>query len=376
MTVAALLHVNPDQATVQHLQNVMQSMGLGEVSIETTTTQSHGITALRFIVTSTSPTHPHRPWRDIRKLLEKADLSAEARKRSIDIFLSLAKAEAEIHSTTPEEVIFHEVGAVDSIADVVGCSLAIEALNPDTITSSPPVLGRGVTRSHHGTIPVPAPATLELLKGIPTRGLEVEAELTTPTGAAILAAQVGSFTSWPDLKIQGIGYGAGSRTIEDRPNLLRVVFGEAQEHRRDEILVAANIDDMNPEFFEYLMDLLLGAGAHDVWMQPVIMKKSRPAVTLSMLCDEDSLEKLEGILLRESTTIGVRRIPVSRRKLARRRELVTTPFGEVRLKVSGEGDQVWTVSPEYDDCRSLAAKCKVPVKEVYQAALAAWKSKG
>jgi len=372
MTMAALLHLDPSQAALEQLKSAMQSMNLGEVSLSVETSQSNGITALRFNVDAQTAHHHHRSWKDIRELLEKADLSTAARQRAIEIFSGLAKVEAKIHGTSEQEVVFHEVGAVDSIADIVGCGLALEILKPDRITSAPPLLGSGVTRSQHGIIPVPAPATLELLTGIVTRGLELEAELTTPTGAAILSSQVDSFGSWPEMKILNVGYGAGSRTLDGRPNLLRVVFGETSTQPGDEILVEANIDDMNPEFFDHLMDRLLGSGAHDVWMQPVIMKKSRPAVTLSMLCHQDRLEELENILFKESSTIGVRRIPVTRRKLARRHETVDTRFGPVRLKISGEGDESWTVSPEYDDCRSLAQQSRVPIKEIYQAALAAW----
>jgi len=251
--------------------------------------------------------------------------------------------------------------------------LALDYLNVDKTTSSTPLLGRGITRSQHGPIPVPAPATLELMKGLPTRGLDVEAELTTPTGAAILASQVDVFTGWPDMEIERIGYGCGTRRIEGRPNLLRAVVGKLKtDEPGGELLVAANIDDMSPEYFEPLVERLLENGAHDVWMQPVIMKKSRPAVTLSLLCDESQVEGLERILFEESTTIGVRRIAVTRRKLARRHEPVKTPYGTVRMKVSGDGDAVLTVSPEHDDCKSLAADNRVPLKEVYRAALEAW----
>jgi uncharacterized protein (TIGR00299 family) protein len=351
-------------------------MGLEDVEVASNEVRPHGIGAVRFTVSYQERGQPHRSWREVRALLDRAGLDPGARERAEAIFQRLAAAEARIHGTSEDEVVFHEVGAVDSIADIVGCAIALEQLKPDTITSSAPVLGGGTTRSHHGPIPVPSPATLELLKGIPTRGAGLDVELTTPTGAAILASQVGRFCSWPELRIAAIGYGAGTRELQDRPNLLRAILGESvAESKGEELLVEANIDDMNPEHYEHLMEQLLAGGAHDVWLQPVIMKKSRPAVTISVLCAEGRLEALEGILFRESTTIGVRRLPVWRRKLARRRDRVRTSFGDVHMKVSGEGGEDWTASPEYDDCRALALQHGVPLKAIFQAAMAAWHGK-
>lgn len=373
MALAALAHLG---APLDPLRTAMDAMGLGAAGLSLAEIEVHGIRALRFRVDADEPGHHHRSWRDIRALLQRAGLSPGATARAERMFEALAAAEARVHGGTPEEVQFHEVGGVDSIADMVGCALALEHLAPQVITASPPVLGRGVARSRHGAIPVPAPATLEILRGIPARGLDVQAELTTPTGAAILATQVDRFCCWPALSIERIGYGAGTRDLGERPNLLRVVLGEGQEQDRgEEMLVEANIDDMNPEHFEHLLDALFAAGAHDAWLQPVIMKKSRPAVTVGLLCDQKDVERLEGVLLRESTTIGVRRQAVTRRKLARRVETVTTRWGPVRMKLSGEGDQVHTAAPEHDDCRARAREHDVPLKQVYQEAVAAWHRK-
>jgi pyridinium-3,5-bisthiocarboxylic acid mononucleotide nickel chelatase len=374
MTLGALLHLG---VPLDPLREAVRAMGLENISLEAKPASPNGIGAIRFQVHSGETGHEHRSWGDIRKLLGRAGLTPGARERAEDIFARLARVEGAIHGVDAQNVVFHEVGAVDSIADVVGVALALDFLGPDEISSSPTVLGHGLTKSQHGTIPIPAPATLELLKGIPARGTNLGVELTTPTGAAILASQVRRFSSWPDMILSRIGYGAGSRELEDRPNLLRVLLGEQKtEQTADEILLEANIDDMSPEYFDHLMERLLEAGAHDVWLQPVYMKKSRPAVTLSVLCNEGLLESLEKIVFTESTTIGLRRWVVTRRKLARRHETVQTAFGPVRIKVSGDGDQTMTASPEHDDCKKLAVSKKVPLKLVYEAAMQAWSGRG
>jgi pyridinium-3,5-bisthiocarboxylic acid mononucleotide nickel chelatase len=372
MAMGALLHLG---AALDPLVEALQAMQLQGVEVSKAAAQVHGIGAIKFIVKQEQEDHPHRSWKDIRGLIKKASLPAGARERAEGIFKKLAEAEALVHQKDPQDVVFHEVGAVDSIADVVGCALAIDQLGPDLVTSSAPVLGRGVVVSQHGPIPVPAPATLELLKSIPTRGLDIEAELTTPTGAAILASQVDKFISWPSMHIDKIGYGAGSKVFEGRPNVLRVVLGDSPVSEGDEFLVEANIDDMSPEMFDYLIDRLFESGAHDVWLQPVVMKKSRPAITLAVLCDEQRLDSLERIIFIETTTIGLRRHKVERRKLSRHQESVQTDYGPVRMKIAGEGGEIWTASPEHDDCKKLAQENKVPLKTVYLQAMKAWKSK-
>jgi uncharacterized protein (TIGR00299 family) protein len=372
MTVAALTHLG---APLDPLVEALAAMGLIGVRVEARSVKPSGINALRFLVELQTQSHSHRNLADVRALLDRAGLPALARERADAVFCRLAEAEGKVHGLAPEAVTFHEVGAEDSIADVVGCALALEHLAPDRITASQPLIGTGITRSQHGPIPVPAPATLELLRGVEVRSLDIQAELTTPTGAAVLTALVDAFGPWPAMRPLAIGYGAGSRELPGRPNLLRVVLGEAaQPGSEDEIQVEANIDDMSPEHFEHLMDALLEAGAHDVWLTPVQMKKSRPAVVVSMLCDSAKLPTLEQILFSESTTIGLRRTRVQRRKLARHIEHVSTPWGSVRIKVAGEADVIYNVSPEYEDCRALAKKAGVPLAEVYAAAMAAHRS--
>ncbi len=350
-------------------------MGLAGVTLASEKVSVSGIGALRFVVGPDAGDEPHRSWADIQRLLEQAELSVGARRRAQDIFRRLAQAEATVHGVDPAQVHFHEVGAVDSIADIVGAALALDYFQADHISCAPILVGRGVVKCQHGFLPVPAPATAELLKALPSRGLDIEAELTTPTGAAIMAAQVDQCTPWPEMELEAIGYGAGTKSLPGRPNVLRVLLGQQTSVPGDEMVVEANIDDMSPEIYDHLLSRLFAQGAHDAWLTPIIMKKSRPAVTLTVLCHEAKLETLERIIFEETTTIGLRRHPVTRRKLPRKHETVSTAYGQVRIKIAGEGGEPWTVSPEHDDCRRCAEQKKVPLKEVYHAAMAAWRGR-
>ena len=317
--------------------------------------------------------HPHTHYRDIRAMLEK-HLGGDVLARALAIFERIAAVEARMHGVSVADVAFHEVGAIDSIVDIVGAAAALAWLRPSRVTSRRVPLGGGSVDTAHGRLPVPAPATLELLAGA-----EVEAggdsELTTPTGAGILAASVSAYGVMPPLRVIGVGWGAGDREIADRPNLLRVVAGirpEALPGATDEIaVVEANIDDMNPELCEPLLEALFGAGAVDAWFTPIVMKKSRPALTVAALCPPEVRDHVAAALLRESTTIGVRFSTRQRLVLPRRIVEVDTPWGKVPVKVAGEGDSA-NAAPEYEACRAVAATAGVPVKRVYLAALAAF----
>jgi pyridinium-3,5-bisthiocarboxylic acid mononucleotide nickel chelatase len=317
--------------------------------------------------------HQHRHYREIKAMLQK-HLGGEVLKRSLAIFDRIAVVEARLHGVTVEEVAFHEIGAVDSIVDIVGAAAALAWLAPSRITSRRVPLGGGTVDTAHGRLPVPAPATLELLAGA-----EVEAggdtELTTPTGAGILAASVESYGVMPALRVLGVGWGAGDRELADRPNLLRVVAGVRAgigDATNDEIaVVEANIDDMNPELCEPLMEAIFAAGAVDAWFTPIVMKKSRPALTVAALCPPSARDSVAAAILRESTTIGVRFSSRERTILPRHMVEVDTPWGKVPVKVAGDGDAA-NAAPEYEACRKLAASAGVPVKRVYLAALAAF----
>ena len=317
--------------------------------------------------------HHHTHYRDIKAMLEQ-HLGGDVLRRALAIFDRIAVVEARLHGVTVADVAFHEVGAVDSIVDIVGAAAALAWLRPSRVTSRRVPLGGGTVETAHGRLPVPAPATLELLAGA-----EVEpggdSELTTPTGAAILAASVEAYGAMPSMRVVGVGWGAGDRELADRPNLLRVVAGvraPLAATAGDEVaVVEANIDDMNPELCEPLLEALFAAGAVDAWFTPIVMKKSRPALTVAALCAPAARDAVAAALLRESTTIGVRFSTRERHVLPRRLVEVDTPWGKVPVKVAGDGDAA-NAAPEYEICRNLAAAAGVPVKRVYLAALAAY----
>jgi uncharacterized protein (TIGR00299 family) protein len=318
--------------------------------------------------------HDHRDYAEVKRLLKRARLDADARALAADIFARIAEVEAELHGTRVDRVAFHEVGAYDSIADVVGVAAAIAHLAPASIGSLPPVVGTGVVRTAHGPLPVPAPATAALLAAgeIPIVP-EGEGELTTPTGAAILAAVVDRFGPLPPMRPRAIGYGAGTRELTDRPNVLRVTLGEpvgAEDAPAapQVVLVEANVDDMNPQLVAPLYDALFAAGAVDVWSAPILMKKGRPAIALSALTPPASLAAVERAFFTHSTTLGLRRRALERVVLARSFETVATPYGKVRIKLGALDGEILGAQPEFDDCRRLATRAQVPVREVLAAA--------
>jgi len=319
--------------------------------------------------------HDHRDYAEIKRLLKKARLDADARALAGDIFERIAEVEAKLHGTKVDRVAFHEVGAYDSIADVVGVAAAIAYLEPASIGSLPPVIGTGHIHTAHGAVPVPAPATAALLAGIPILP-EGEGELTTPTGAAILAAAVDRFGALPPLKLRAVGYGAGKKQLADRANVLRAIVGEPlgtpdAAPAPEVVLLEANIDDMSGELVAPLFDALAEAGAVDVWSAPILMKKGRPAVQVSALAPPAALAAVERAFFRNSTTLGLRRRPLERVVLARSFVKVATRYGAVRAKLAALDGEVLGAHPEFEDCRRLAARARVPVREVVAAAAAA-----
>ncbi|MFN2300036.1 MAG: nickel pincer cofactor biosynthesis protein LarC [Anaerolineales bacterium] len=319
---------------------------------------------------------PHRHLKDIEDILRSGGLSEGVRERALRTFRLLAEAESRAHGEPVERIHFHEVGAVDSIVDIVGAAVCLEQLGVETVYASPLHIGAGNVQTAHGLLPLPAPATAELLKGIPVYGRDVDAELVTPTGAALLAAMGATFGSAPPMRIDSVGYGAGTRDLP-WANLLRVAVGRTEpsgggpESAEREMVVEANIDDMNPQWYEHVFDRLFAAGALDVFLTPIQMKRSRPGVTLGMLVEQSKLEKALGALFAETTTIGVRMYEVQRRKLDRAQRTVQTAYGAVRIKTASWQGRTLNAAPEYRDCLRLAEDKGVPLKDVYQAALAA-----
>lgn len=311
-------------------------------------------------------------------MIEASRLAGAVQRRSLDVFHCLAEAEGKVHGIAADEVTFHEVGAVDSIVDIVGSAIGFAELGVERVYVSALPLGSGTVPSRHGVLPVPAPATAELLRGFPVRVGDGIGELVTPTGAAIVAAFATPGEALPPLRIDAVGYGAGSRTLPDRPNLLRLVLGSAAPaaHADEMVVIESNIDDSNPEIYEHVIDELLAAGARDVWLTPIQMKKNRPAVTLSVLGEPAARELLSSIVLRETSAIGVRFFSVERRLLEREVLSVETEFGRVEVKRSRAPDGSINLAPEYESCRRAARQYKVALKSVYLAAVAAARSLG
>jgi hypothetical protein len=313
--------------------------------------------------------HHHNSFLEIRTMIENSELNSRVKQLSIAIFTKVAEAEAKIHNKPADEVHFHEVGAIDSIVDIVGAAICLDYLSPGKIQASTVELGGGSVKCAHGIYPVPAPATAEIVKNIPVRRGTVDFEATTPTGAAILAACVDEFTDRTTFKIIGSGYGIGTKdgTI---PNVLRVFLCETDEPDETETvpstIIECNIDDMNPEFYDYIIDSLFAAGAKDVFITPIIMKKSRPAVKLSVLCTPDDENHVNEVLFRETSTIGIRKYSVDKTMLDRKMELVSTKYGDIRVKSAFYKGVCIKSKPEYDDCIKIARASGIPVSQVYQ----------
>ena len=327
--------------------------------------------------------HPHgRGLNEIREIISKAEISDPAKKTAVAIFEALATAEAKIHATSIEKVHFHEVGAVDAMVDIVCAAVGSEALGVDEIICSPLNVGGGMVQCAHGTFPVPAPATVELLKDAPVYSSGVQAELVTPTGAAIVKTLAKRFAAFPEMKIEKSGYGAGSRDFPGHPNVVRLTIGEAAstlaaKTASDTVTVLeANLDDLNPQVFGYVMDRLFEEGALDAFGMPVQMKKNRPGTLLTVLCKPEDAGKLTQLVFTETTTLGVRRRDEVRQTLARRWENVRTQWGEVRIKIASMNGSITNYAPEYEDCRRIASEQHVPLKTVMQEAAQAYLAKG
>jgi uncharacterized protein (TIGR00299 family) protein len=339
-----------------------------------------GVTATKFrLVEQTvavgqthEPAHPHHHLKHIVAAIRRSSLSPEGQERAVHLFERLAEAEAAIHNTPMERVHLHEVGALDSIIDIVGCVFGFEWFGIDDISASPLNVGGGTVRCAHGIFPVPAPATARLLAGVPVYGSGTM-ELVTPTGALVVTSYAREFGPLPAMSIEKIGYGAGDRDPKDTPNVLRIVLGDraaASGHERI-VKLECEIDDMNPQFFGPLMESLIAAGAYDVFYTPVQMKKNRPGTLVTVLARPDLLARLTDILFRSSTTIGVRYQEMSRACLERTTESVETPFGPIRFKVARRNGEELNAAPEFDDCARAAAEHNVSIKTIQAAAIKA-----
>ncbi len=375
MLVGATLDCGADFA---EFERAIESMPLSGYRLSTRRKVLSGISALKFDVAVTEP-QPHRNFGGIRALIDASPLAAAVRHRAISVFEVLARAEAKVHNCSVDQVHFHEVGAVDSIIDIVGTAWGLEQLGVGDVIVSVLPMGRGFTRTQHGVVPVPAPATAELLSGFALKIGDGEHEMVTPTGAAVVRALARQAEIPFGFEVEKIGYGAGARELDDRPNVLRLMLGrELAAFDRDEMMeISANIDDLSPQIYEHVMDRLFAAGARDVTITPTMMKKSRPAVTVCVIAEAARRDAIAEIIFAETSTIGLRFHPVERLKLHREIREVETRWGKVRVKTSGaHGREPATISPEYDDCRRIAAEHKVALRVVIEEARDAARARG
>jgi pyridinium-3,5-bisthiocarboxylic acid mononucleotide nickel chelatase len=378
MTIGALLDAGVD---FEALKNQLATLELSGYELGVEKVKRSGIAATRFRVEVEAAQQPARRLADISEIIGNSPLSDSVKARSLRVFEHLAVAEAQAHGTTVDRIHFHEVGAVDSIIDVIGAMIGVELLGIEKFLASPLRLGFGTVKVAHGLMPVPAPATAELVKGLPVYAGEFEGEFVTPTGAAIVAALCQSFGTMPLMQIERVAYGAGTRDPKGFPNALRIVLGEVEEAAPEQaeaqtvVVIETNIDDMNPQAYGYVMEKAFAAGALDVFITPIHMKKDRPAVMLTVLCATKDFEAQAELILRETTTLGIRYYEANRRTLARQIEEVETAYGMVRVKLARLGNRTMHFQPEFEDCAKLAEKTGVSLIEVQSAASAAFREK-
>jgi len=369
MTLGALIDLGAPQ---KYLMQELAKLGIPGYSLHVGRVQRSGITARRVQVKISHHEHHHRTFKDIEKIIAKSPLHAGIKERSLAVFRLIAEAEGAVHNKKAEEVHFHEVGAIDSIVDIVGCMIGFDYLGIERFAAAAVPTGGGFVQCQHGMLPVPAPATVLLLKGIPVYDNGVKAELVTPTGAAILAALCESFGPMPAMIMHKTGYGAGTHELAEMPNLLRLMLGDAREaSRTDSVTVLeANIDDMSPELAGYAMERLFEAGALDVSFTPVYMKKNRPAMLVTVICTEALQAVLTAVFFTETTTAGVRSYRAVRSILERREGQVDTRFGKLKVKLLEDACGAMRPAPEYEECRRIAKAKNVALREVYAAVAA------
>ena len=379
MFLAALLHAGAD---LGQLRQELGTLGVPfELTAEMVNKQGFAAIQVRVADRSDAPAH-HRSLSTIEALIGRASLAPRAKERALTAFRRLGQAEAKVHNCPVDRVHFHEVGAVDAIVDIVGTMLALEQLGVQRVICAPVPTGSGTVRCAHGDLPIPAPATAELLRGVPLAHCDEVGELTTPTGAAIITALAESYGALPEMTLAAIGYGAGQRDGQNRPNVLRVLLGlaasgtasgTASPGETDQVVeLTTQLDDASGQVIGYCQQRLLNAGALDVYCVPITMKKSRPGVLLTVLARPEDVIQCEAILFTETPTLGIRRQWLQRSKLSRRIEQVETPFGPVRIKVAFDRGQVLTATPEYDDCQAAAERCQVALRTVIEAAKEVW----
>ncbi len=366
MNLAAMIDLGVPE---DYLRKELGKLNLDGYNLKVSRDSRNGIFGTRVDVILAKQDKHHRHLKDIYHIIDTSGLSSNVKDLSKKIFLKVAEAEAKIHEMSIDKVHFHEVGAIDSIVDIVGAAICHDYLSPKKTIAGTIELGKGLVRSSHGIIPVPAPATSEILKNIPTHIGGAAFETTTPTGAAILATIVDEFTDELSIKTKHTGYGIGHK-IAERPNILRVHLGETETgdnpgfKNEKAWLIECNIDDMNPEWYEFIVEKLFQAGAQDVYLSNIIMKKTRPGTKLSVLCANESLEVLKEVMLRDTTSIGLRFFPVEKSMLDRKILSISTIYGEVRIKEAYLNNEIIHQKPEYEDCKRIARETGKPLQEI------------
>ncbi|HVL91321.1 MAG TPA: nickel pincer cofactor biosynthesis protein LarC [Actinomycetota bacterium] len=371
MTLGALIDAG---VPLDEIEAGLAKLPIEPFELEVTRVERLGISAIGVRVRA-ADTGVLRTYAAVRALIEQAELAERPKELALTIFRRLAEAEAKVHGKEVSRVAFHELGSVDTLVDIVGASIALDLLGIEEVHASAVATGMGMIRTDHGIYPVPGPAVVELLKGAPMYSRGIPTELVTPTGAAILAATARSFGDMPQIRVKTVGYGAGTRELEI-PNVLRVIVGEMVADEQfgpvPAVVLESNIDDMNPELYEYVLERLFSVGAQDVWTTPIVMKKGRPAVTLSILCGPAEEQAVREVLFSETTTLGLRRRAVEKWMLPREVITVQVEGGTVRVKVARAfGGRVTGASPEYADCVRVAREAQRPLKDVYAEAAAA-----
>ena len=372
MILGSLIDLGLD---IEYLKNEFKKINLSGYEINAEKIKKRDISCIKVNIT-VKDKQKHRSLKEINALIDKSELNPEVKKKSKDIFLKLAKAESKVHNIDIDKIHFHEIGAIDSILDIIGAVIGLDKLNLKKIYCSTIPVGRGFVKSAHGKLPIPAPATSELLKGIPTYSTKVEGELVTPTGAAIITSLTNNFGEMPLMKIEKIGYGAGKSDF-DHPNLLRIFIGESlDKYDTDTVnVIETNIDDMNPEYYEVVFEKLLKNGALDVYLTNIQMKKNRPGIKLSIISPLEITNELTDIIFNETTTFGLRIYKTNRKKLFVEKEKVETKYGEITIKIGKTKDEIKLISPEYENCKKLAQENNVSLKEIYELAKLSYFSK-
>jgi len=357
--------------SIDTLRNLLEALNLSEFTIQAEKVDKNGFSATKVDI-HVKKQPPERHLDEIKTIIQNSSLSKSIQTRAILIFERIAETEAAIHNKTIDQVHLHELGGTDTIIDVVGTLLALDHLGISSVYASPVPLGKGFVEGAHGQIPLPSPATIALLKEIPVYGKEIESELVTPTGAALLVELVDGFGPAPPMILENVGYGAGGRDLPI-PNLLRVLIGEISQSGKTTLdhlaILETNLDDLNPEIYPYVIESLFEGGALDVTLTPIHMKKNRPGTQIQVLCEPVDVDAIRLILFRETTTLGIKQTFIERYALPRTIREIETPYGKVRVKIAELSPELKKISPEYEDCRKLAIEKGIPITTVYQEAI-------